>query len=241
MTKIEASPSNPSLAARWRQNRIDVEAGCPPTHALTPAQVARVKSTVGFPRGNGEARPSPEFGAQWGRSVMPISSHLAVAPGDVRDVGPSSMYSWFPLRVIFSQESLDEFEVEEVSLRRGMGGPVVLRSRDRGRIDVEAINRVVERVVVPPGAELVLRVRNVDDAPHSFTGAILCFSSASEQREHLLLNSYPRPGWWKPYHQSLVDLSGEGVRRIDAALLRCADGSQRRTWDQLCAHPGESR
>ena len=98
-------------------------------------------------------------------------------------------------------------------------------------------------------------MRNVGTAPQRFMSVIVSHSSVLEQREHLLrtlhaqreMNESPsqpslapwrlfhmmregeeRPGWWREEHQRLVDLSEEAAKRIEASLMRCADGAPRR-------------
>lgn len=45
---------------------------------------------------------------------------------------------------------------------------------------------------------------------------------------HMMREGEERPGWWKEDHQRLVDLSEREAKKIEATLMRCADGSPRR-------------
>jgi hypothetical protein len=186
-------------------------------------------------------------------SVLPLCSYRDVAPGEVMNVNVRSSFSEFPEKAAFAQETSGCFEVDEVSLRpRGQ----VLQSRDRGdRTDLASIGELLCRVVVPTCVDLTLTVRNTGSVPQKFMCAIVSHSSIVDQREHLLrtlhaqreMNEHPshlslapwrlfhmmregeeRPGWWKEDHQRLVDLSEREAKKIEATLMRCADGSPRR-------------
>lgn len=207
----DASP--PTLADRWRQSRLEAEAGIPPSFSLTPAQVAAVKSSIGFGHGEevcGGRWASPPEGAK--RFLLPIWAGLErVSPGqvDVRsariDNGWSGSDAWFPQRAIFSRETLDSFAIEEVSTRPWKESPRVLLSRERdGRIDVALLDGLLRRVALPTYDDLEIVVRNVDDAPRVFSCAIL-------------------------YYQRAAKMPEEEASRIDESLWRCADGTRRRT------------
>lgn len=187
------------------------------------------------------------------RSILPISSGCDVAPGEVIVIKFRSTYSEFPEKVVFGQETSGCFEVDEVSLRPW---GQVLQSRGRGdRTDLASIGELLCHVVVPTCVDLALTVRNTGSVPQKFICGIASHSSIVDQREHLLrtlhaqrqMNEHPahpslapwrlfhmmregeeRPGWWKEDHQRLVDLSEREAKKIEATLMRCADGSPRR-------------
>lgn len=197
MSTIDEPRSDLTLAARWRQNRLDVEAGRHPVFPLTPAQVAAVKSSIGFPRGNGASRRYPGVSV----SLLPLSSGRSVKPGVVEpicariDNGASGTDAWFPEQALFSRETLDSFAIEAVSLHPWKEPPRVLLARERdGRIDVAMLDRFLRQVALP-ACDLEIVVRNVDDAPRVFCCSIL-------------------------YYERSADLSAESeeeARRIDAS------------------------
>ena len=165
--------------------------------------------------------------------MLPISSGRDVAPGEVITVGVSLNCATFPEMAYFGQITSDCFEVDEVSLvpRGASPVPCVLQSRARGdRTDLESIDELLRRVVVPAVVDLALTVRNVGSVPQGFMLGIASHSSVLELREGLLRNcSGDRPPWWwEEDHQHLVDLSEEEAGMIEATLARCADGSPRR-------------
>lgn len=215
MTTIDESRSNLPLAARWRQNRLDVEAGLAPAFELTLAQIAAVKSSIGFGHveevGEAHRWASPPEEAK--RLLLPIYGGMdrSVSPGQIQpqwariDNGWSGSDAWFPQRALFSRETLDSFAIEEVSLRPWKKPSIVLLSRERdGRIDVAMLDGFLRRVALPAYDDLEILVRNVDDAPRIFVCAIL-------------------------YHQRAAKMPKEEARRVDEFLWRCADGTRRRT------------
>jgi hypothetical protein len=170
------------------------------------------------------------------RSILPISSHCDVAPGEVMTVNVRSNYAEFPEKTCFDQATSRCFEVDEVALRPWRRAPLVLQSRDRGdRTDLASVDELLRRVVVPTCIDLMLTVRNVGSAPQRFVCGIVSRSSVVDRRQDLLLNcsgdrrslDYAR-WWWKEDHQHLVNLSEATASKIEAVLARCADGSPRR-------------
>lgn len=178
-------PSPPTLASRWRRNLLDVEAGRPPALELTPAQIAAVKSSVGFSCGNGFSRPS--WGSGRSRAVLPICSGRVVRPGEVEpfcariDNGSSGTDAWFPEQALFSRQTLDSFAIEEMSLRPWKEAPIRLLSRALdGRIDVARIDSFFRQVALPACDDLEIVVRNIDDAPRFFSCSILYYERVSD-------------------------------------------------------------
>jgi hypothetical protein len=168
-------------------------------------------------------------------SLLPMSSHRDVAPGEVMAVKGWSNCLIFPYKTVFAQETSGNFEIDEISLQPWQQSPRVLQSRDRGdRTDLASVDELLQRVVVPHCVDLALTVRNIRSTPQRFMCGIASHSSVVERRESLLRDcscdrrplDYAR-GWWKEDHQRLVDLSEEAARRIEAVLARCTDGSPR--------------
>lgn len=169
-------------------------------------------------------------------SILPMISHLNVAPGEVMTVEVRSNYAEFPEKMSFDQATSGCFEVDEVALRSWGRVTRVLQSRDRGdRADLASVVALLRRVIIPACVDLVLTVRNLGSAPQKFVCGVVSHSSIVEWRDDLLRNcsggrrplDYAR-SWWKEDHQRLVDLPKEEARRIEATLARCADGSPRR-------------
>jgi len=168
------------------------------------------------------------------RSILPLSSHVDVAPGAVRVVDVRSRWAEFPDVVAISATSAC-FEVEEVSLRF-WDRPcprVVLYSRVRGDpTHPGLVQELLGRVVVPAHVDLTLVVRNVGNAPRPFVCGVIGHRSAVDYLGELSRDlAWQRRGdldWWGDEHERLVNLSEEDAGRIDEALMRRADGSPRR-------------
>jgi hypothetical protein len=169
-------------------------------------------------------------------SLLPMSSGLDIAPGEAMVVEARSNYAQFPDKTYFERAASGCFEIDKVSLRPWKRDPFVLQSRARGdRTDLESIDELLRRVVLPSYVELVLTVRNVSSAPQKFVCGVASHISVVDLRRHLLSICSPdrRPlnfarWWWKEYHQRIVDLSEEETKKIEAALAWCVDGSPRR-------------
>jgi hypothetical protein len=161
------------------------------------------------------------------RRVLPISSGRDVAPDEAITVGVSLNCTTFPEEAHFGQITFDCFEVDKVSLipRSESRVPVVLQSRARGdRTDLESVDELLRRIVVPAAVDLALTVRNVSSVPQRFMFGIASHISVLELRKGFLRDG---PGEWREDYQRLIDLSEEEARRIDVTLARCADGSPR--------------
>lgn len=165
------------------------------------------------------------------RCVLPMTSGRDLSPGEVATVTMRSHFSEFPDKVYFSNPS---FEVIEVSLRPWKKTPLVIRTGyGGGRNDLASIGDLLCRVILPANVDLAITVRNVGDSPRPFLCGIGSNASVVDRRNDLLrYRSHTRrpldfASWWSEDHQRIVDLSHEEATEIDAALMKCRDGSPR--------------